>query len=167
MHGARIVSWALAALLLLGACGGGDGGEGTPQPGADGATPAKDTYGGEQGGGRYGYGLAGDTIELAGQPANDHGAVSAGGKQRLAVELDDFYFEPTVITGAPGQTLILHLVNEGSAAHTFTLEAEGLDVELGPGERAQAEVSFPSSGLALFFCRFHAGAGMRGALRVS
>lgn len=166
MDGARTISWVVAAALLLGACGGGGGSGGAPADGAS-EPPAQDAYGGEEpGGGRYDYGSDEGTIELGGQSANDHGSASARGEQELALELDDFYFEPTVISGSPGQTLSLRLSNEGSAAHTFTLEEQGIDVELEPGGSAQVEVTFPDSGLALFFCRFHAGSGMRGALRV-
>jgi plastocyanin len=108
----------------------------------------------------------GGTIQIAGQDANDHGSKDVSGSDEAELELDDFYFEPTVLEGEAGQTLTVELENEGDATHTFTVDELGVDEELQPGDSGEAEVTFPDSGALLFYCRFHQGGGMRGALSV-
>lgn len=108
----------------------------------------------------------GGTISVGGLDANDHGSADVAGESRVELEADDFYFEPTVLSGEAGQTLTVEVVNEGDATHTFTLEDQGVDVELDPGQSGEAEVTFPDSGALVFICRFHSGQGMRGALSV-
>jgi plastocyanin len=108
----------------------------------------------------------GETTTIGGEPANDHGTEDVSGETSIAFELDDFYFEPTVLQGEAGQTLTLEAENEGEVAHTFTSEELGVDQEVGPGEEAEIEVTFPDSGQVVFECRFHGSQGMRGALEV-
>jgi plastocyanin len=97
----------------------------------------------------------------------DHGAADLSGQSETSLELDDFYFEPTVLMGEPGQTLSIELENEGSAPHTFTIETADIDEEVQPGDKVETDVTFPDSGALTFICRFHAGGGMQGALSVS
>jgi plastocyanin len=99
--------------------------------------------------------------------AEDHGAADLSGQSETSLELDDFYFEPTVLIGEPGQTLSIELENEGTAPHTFTIESAGIDEELQPGDKVETDVTFPDSAALTFICRFHAGQGMQGALSVS
>jgi plastocyanin len=114
-----------------------------------------------QGGGQE----EGGTIQVAGEEASNHGTEDVAGASEIEMELDDFYFEPTVLDGEAGQTLTVDLFNEGDAAHTFTIDSLGVDETLQPGdEGVTAEVTFPDSGALLFYCRFHAGGGMRGGL---
>jgi plastocyanin len=108
-----------------------------------------------------------ETIEIAGQEAADHGAEDVAGLSEIELELDDFYFEPTVLEGEAGQSLSLTLFNEGDAPHTFTIDEQDVDEELQPGdEDVTVEVTFPDSGSVVFYCRFHAGGGMVGGLSV-
>ncbi len=81
----------------------------------------------------------------------------------LDVELDDYYFGPAYIKATPGETIKLHLENEGKAAHTFTSDALGVDKQLAPGEDADITVTMPTTGATQFHCRFHEGLGMQGA----
>ena len=106
------------------------------------------------------------TIDIAGRSANDHGTEDVSGATELAVELDDNYFEPTVLSGEAGQTLTLELENAGESAHTFTIDSLGVDVELVPGGSDEVEVTFPESGATVFHCHFHETVGMLGALSV-
>jgi plastocyanin len=108
----------------------------------------------------------GGTIQIAGQDANDHGSMDVTGTDKISLEQDDFYFEPTVLEGEGGQTLTVELENEGDATHTFTVDELGVDEEVQAGDEGEAEVTFPDSGALLFYCRFHQGGGMRGALSV-
>jgi plastocyanin len=82
------------------------------------------------------------------------------------LEMDEFYFRPTVLSGEAGQTITLEVLNNGSNPHTFTLDAIQVDVEVQPGQNGTTKVTFPESGALLFYCRFHAGGGMRGGLSV-
>lgn len=87
-----------------------------------------------------------------------------GASTKLEIEADDFYFNPTFVKVAPGQKIKIELKNEGSATHTFTSPTLDVDKELAPDTTATVEVTAPASGTAAFFCRFHKGSGMQGAM---
>jgi plastocyanin len=99
---------------------------------------------------------------IAGVHANDHGTKSVSGTTE--VELDDYYFEPTVLKGKPGTKVTLELKNEGSIEHNFTLAAQGLDKDLEAGDTAKVAVTIPKSGEISFYCKYHKSMGMAGAL---
>lgn len=109
----------------------------------------------------------GGTITVGSEQANDHGSQDVSGEGELDLELDDFYFAPTVLTGAAGQTLMLHLANEGSTEHNFSLSDQGIDQDVEDGGNADVTVTFPESGTLVFFCKYHQDMGMRGALEVA
>ena len=104
---------------------------------------------------------------IAGVKANDHGTKAVEDSGKTEVEMDDFYFEPTVLEGKPGQKVELELKNEGETEHTFTIDSQSVDKELGPGEEAEVEVTIPKSGVVSFYCKFHKSSGMAGALAVT
>lgn len=108
----------------------------------------------------------GDSIVVAGETANNHGTEDVAGVPEFELELAEFYFRPTVLSGEARQTITLELLNNGSNVHTFTVDAASVDVEVQPGQNAFTKVTFPESGALLFYCRFHAGGGMRGGLSV-
>jgi plastocyanin len=116
------------------------------------------------GSGRAPQGTTGRTppVTLSGT-VNDHGTKDLAGATELEVEQDDFYFEPTFVKGAPGATVMVELDNEGTLAHTFTIDALSVDKEVKPGEKAEVAVTLPSSGVVSFYCRFHRDRGMQGA----
>jgi plastocyanin len=104
-------------------------------------------------------------IELGDQIFADHGTVDARGQAELAMETDAFYFEPTFIRGTAGQTLTLVIENNDQQnRHNFTMREISRDIPPGGAERI--EVTFPESGVQLFFCRYHIDLGMRGELLV-
>jgi plastocyanin len=104
---------------------------------------------------------------VAGVQANDHGTKTASSSGKTEVELDDFYFEPTVIRGKPGAEVRLELKNEGTTEHTFTIDSQGVNQDLQPGDEAEVTVTIPKSGAVSFYCKFHKSSGMAGALAVS
>jgi plastocyanin len=104
---------------------------------------------------------------IAGVQANDHGKKAVEDRGKTEVELDDFYFKPTVLEGKPGQTVTLELKNEGQTEHSFTIDSQNVDQELGPGEEAEVDVTIPKSGVVSFYCKFHKSSGMAGALAVT
>jgi plastocyanin len=98
---------------------------------------------------------------------NVHGSkdVSSKSSAKLDVELDNFYFGPTFVKAKAGEKLTLELENEGSAPHTFTSDVLDVDQQLSPGDKMTIEVTVPSDGNAFrFYCRFHQGSGMQGAI---
>jgi plastocyanin len=119
------------------------------------------------GAGGGGEGEGGESVTIAGQEATSHGSADVSGMDSVELELDDFYFEPTVLEGEAGQALSVMMFNEGDAPHTFTIDELKIDQELQPGdEDVTAEVTFPDSGALVFYCRFHADGGMLGGLSV-
>lgn len=112
-------------------------------------------------------GGGGGQKSIAGVKANDHGTKAVEDNGKTELELDDFYFEPTVLDGKPGQTVTLELKNEGETEHTFTIDSQNVDQDLGPGEEAEVDVTIPKSGVVSFYCKFHKSSGMAGALAVT
>jgi plastocyanin len=107
-------------------------------------------------------GGGGGKTTIAGVPANNHGTKSVSGEAE--VELDDYYFEPTVLKGKPGSSVTLELKNEGSVEHNFTIDSQGIDKDLEAGEDAKVSVTIPKSGVVSFYCKYHKSMGMAGAL---
>jgi plastocyanin len=100
-------------------------------------------------------------VELEGE-VNDEGTATAKNK-KISVEADDFSFDATYIKSKKG-TLSVRLTNEGNAPHTFTIDSLDIDEELQPGDKATVKVKVPSSSAVAFYCRFHQGQGMQGAI---
>jgi plastocyanin len=112
-------------------------------------------------------GGGGGSKTIAGVRANDHGTETASSSGKTEVELDDFYFKPTVLQGKPGAQVRLELKNEGKVEHTFTIDSQGVDQDLQPGDEAEVTVTIPKSGAVSFYCKLHKSSGMAGALAVS
>jgi plastocyanin len=116
-----------------------------------------------EGGGTTGGEAGGGQTVIAGVKANDHGSKSVS-ENEAKMELDDFYFEPTVLKGKPGQRVTVELENEGKVEHNFTIDSQGIDKDLEAGEDAKVTVTIPKSGLVSFYCKYHKNMGMAGAL---
>src|SRR5437870_13873456 len=94
------------------------------------------------------------------EKSNTHGAVS--------LEQDDFYFQPTNLTGEVGKPLHVSLKNEGKTSHTFTIDSLNIDQVLKPDETMTVTVTPKAGGDLPFYCRFHkASNGMQGTITVS
>jgi plastocyanin len=107
----------------------------------------------------------GTKTTIAGLSASDHGSKHVSGKAE--VELDDFYFDPTVLKGKPGSKVTLELKNEGKIKHNFDLDAQNIDQDIDPGKSATVTVTIPKSGQLSFYCKYHKSMGMAGALAAS
>jgi plastocyanin len=143
----------LAVGMVAAACSKSSSGSGaTP---AGGGQSSGEQSGGEQSGG--------GTMTINGDKANDHGTKTVSNGE-LEVELDQFYFSPTVIKGPAGQKVMLELKNEGSAEHNFSLTDQGIDQDVAAGEDQNVTVTIPQSGVVEFFCKFHKSLGMVGEL---
>jgi plastocyanin len=95
------------------------------------------------------------------------GGTSVAGMTEVKLEMKDDFFSPAVLTGTPGQKVMLDLVNDGGVEHNFTLASQKVDQDVEPGESAQVQVTFPSSGVISFICEYHASRGMKGMLTAS
>jgi len=80
--------------------------------------------------------------------------------------MDDSYFSPTVLLGKPGSQVVVDLENDGIRPHNFSLTQQGIDVDCGVSAKGHVRVTFPHSGLLMFFCKYTATSGMRGGLLV-
>ncbi|HSS81544.1 MAG TPA: cupredoxin domain-containing protein [Gaiellaceae bacterium] len=104
---------------------------------------------------------------IAGVQANDHGTKAVANSGKTQVELNDFYFKPTVLEGKAGEKVTLELKNQGNTEHSFTIDSQGIDKDLQPGGKAEVTVTIPKSGVVSFYCKFHKSSGMAGALAVT
>ena len=104
---------------------------------------------------------------IAGVMANDHGTKTVENGGKTEVELDDFYFEPTVLQGKAGEEVELELKNEGKVEHSFTVDSQGISKDLEPGDETEVSVTIPQSGVVSFYCKYHKSSGMAGALAVA
>jgi plastocyanin len=103
-------------------------------------------------------------VRLSGQ-VNDKGNKDLAGKTTAELEIDNFYFEPTYMKAAPGTTVQLELSNVSkTTTHTFTIDALKIDEELPPGAKHTIAVTVPATGALRWYCKFHAGQGMQGAV---
>ena len=107
----------------------------------------------------------GQKTTIAGVSANDHGSKRVSGSAE--VELDDYYFEPTVLEGAPGSKVKLELKNEGSVEHNLSIDAQKIDQDVDAGESASVTVTIPQSGEISLYCKYHKSKAMAGALAAS
>jgi plastocyanin len=130
---------ALAALLVFAGCGGNDDNKTTEA----------------------------STSTAPSQTGNNHGTERIAGKPRAEVELDDFYFDPTVLKGSSGQTVTLELKNEGKVEHNFSLSEQNIDQDVEEDKSATVKVKLPASGTVRFFCKYHKAQNMAGSLSVS
>ena len=96
--------------------------------------------------------------------SGSHGTKDVSGQDEAELELDDNYFEPTVLKGTPGQKIRLELKNEGGAEHNFSLDEQGIDQDIDIGEDGEVDVTFPDSGQLEFYCSYHRQLGMTGKL---
>jgi uncharacterized cupredoxin-like copper-binding protein len=164
----RLSTVALAAALMLAACGGGND---------DPTLPTQATAAGEARGGGHPSGSVGMAADPA--EADRTIGIQAG---------DDLRFEPSVVEVAAGQTVTFVVTNTGQTPHEFILGDEALQeeherdmqeggmehgadntVELAAGETAELTWRFDEPGEVLFGCHEpgHYPAGMVGTVRVS
>jgi plastocyanin len=113
----------------------------------------------------------GGTITINGDKANDHGSKVVSGSSSLELEADnegnEYYFDPTVLSGKPGQKLTLTVKNEGDTTHNFSLDAQNINQDVQSGKEITVTVTFPKSGDLEFYCAFHKSLGMIGELQAS
>lgn len=148
------LSAAVAIAGFLGACGG--GGDTT-----NGATPP------ENGAATQEPGASPTNKALSnGEQAAFVSTEDVTGESDVEMELDDFYFGPTVLEGSAGQNVTLKLKNTGKSIHNLQLTGQGVDQDVAAGEEATVSLKFPDSGGVVFVCKYHTVQNMRGELTV-
>jgi plastocyanin len=108
-----------------------------------------------------------DHVVIDGQGVNLHGTGVVADGATIELEMDEDYFEPTVLKGPAGATVTIELHNDGTRAHNFFVPGQGIDLHCGVRAEDQVQVVFPRSGVLVYRCRYTATSGMRGALRVA
>ena len=127
--------------------------------------------------GRYGPGrmrrgglepekLERDHIVVHGEGMNFHGVDNVVDGGTIEMEMDDDYFEPTVLKGPAGATVTIELRNEGVHPHNFSVPGQRIDLNCGVRAHGEVKVVFPRSGVLIFTCKYTGTSGMRGALAV-
>src|SRR5437879_9368616 len=104
------------------------------------------------------------SITLGGVTYDNHGTKDVRNLSKLELEADDYYFSPTFLRGRPGQKLTLLVESEASTLHNISIPALGIDRNIPPKGKVEVNVTFPSSGVLAFFCKFHGALGMNGQL---
>jgi YVTN family beta-propeller protein len=94
----------------------------------------------------------------------DHGTTEVTGQAEMDLEADDYYFAPTFLRGAPGQTLTLEIENESGTLHNFSIPEQHIDTDIPPKGKVKVAVTIPPSGAVHFLCKFHTALGMNGEL---
>jgi len=156
----RLLAVLTALVLVLSACG--DGGDSEEEATGTGSATNTEAAGGTP------TPIAEETRNLTGgEAANFHEEEDVTGDESLELELDDNYFEPTILNGRAGQELTLELFNEGGNIHNFSIADQNVDQDLREAGREEVSVKFPESGAVTFFCKYHAELGMRGELKVA
>jgi plastocyanin len=105
-------------------------------------------------------------MTIGSDKANNKGTASISGKEDISVEMDSFYFKPTVLKGTAGQEIKLELENESNTLHNFTLADQNIDQDVQAGQKMEVSVKLPQSGFLEFFCKYHKASGMVGELSV-
>jgi hypothetical protein len=119
-------------------------------------------------------GQAPNTVVLEGQVANDRGSATIGPDEGPQVTAGDFYFEPTVVIGPPGELedlaavdgiqVYLAVTSASQNPHNVSIPDQDIDVDVPPGDDVRIIVTFPDSGTLVYTCKYHRGRGMAGAL---
>jgi plastocyanin len=144
--------FALLIVVILGvtACSSGEAsGSPSPTPTAPVATTAA---------------ASGTCPASAGLPAstNIHGTIAASGSQ-LSIEAGDFFFSPTCVTGVHSGAITLTVHNGGVTLHNVSIPSLHIDMDMTSGQTITVHVMMGKAPL-VFFCKYHRGSGMLGAL---
>jgi plastocyanin len=84
---------------------------------------------------------------------------------KVTLQMQNYFFTPSVLKGTSGEKITVDLVNKGSVEHNFSVTGESANVNVAPGKTATAQVTFPKSGSLTFFCKIHRALGMVGVLK--
>ena len=100
-------------------------------------------------------GLAAAACSSNDSNGGDGGSTGSGGGEAVSMSIRDFAFDPSALTGSPGQTLEISVTNQDDAEHSFTLDDETVSQDIEGGESATVEVTLPDSGSVGWHCTYH------------
>ena len=100
-------------------------------------------------------------VKLDGKVNNKGNGTIKNGK--VEIEQDNYYFKKTFLKGTAGDVTV-KFENEGSTTHSFTIDDQNIDVVVKPGKTKTVTVSLTDGAPVNFYCKFHVGQGMQGAL---
>ncbi len=95
-------------------------------------------------------------------PVSDQG-IGATIEGAISVEAGDFFFSPTCVVNAAGDTITMTVTNTGVILHNVSVADQGIDVDVAPGATIVVEVAVGDAPLA-YICKYHRTAGMVGGL---
>jgi plastocyanin len=78
--------------------------------------------------------------------------------------MKDFQFHPSCFKARSSQSI--HIVNEDSALHNFSITGTGIDVDVAGGKDFNGESAGLDPGTYQFFCKYHKSSGMVGEVTV-
>jgi plastocyanin len=160
----RLFSIFAVLVLVLGACGGDDADTG-PE---DAEETSSEAASGTEAADTTPSPVVEETTPLTGGDiANFHEEEDVTDDDSQELELDDNYFEPTILKGTAGQEITLELFNEGGNIHNFSITEQNISEDLQKGGKKEVKVKFPAEGALRFFCQYHQELGMRGELKVA
>ncbi|HLY64417.1 MAG TPA: beta-propeller fold lactonase family protein, partial [Chloroflexota bacterium] len=133
------------------------------QPGSIGSSPAPAGAAGGSGGSASPGSGSGQPLKLGNVSYADHGTKDASGATTIAIEADDFYFNPTFVRAAPGQKLTLDITSKSGTLHNFSMAGQ-IDKDIPPYGSISVDVTIPQSGVLPFTCKYHTALGMNGQL---
>jgi plastocyanin len=133
----RRVAFVASCAVVLAACGGGGGGHSSTGAGC----AAK----------------AGVTSKV-----NDTGTKAAS-SSAITVNAADVQFSPTCTTSVPAGTVTLAVHNTGSLLHNVSIPDQHIDRDVAPGATVTIQLRVGTTPIT-YFCKYHRGGGMIGAL---
>jgi plastocyanin len=108
---------------------------------------------------------AGEVIVIDGRTIESHGTTDISGQTAEDLRVENFYFEPTVLSGSGGQTIALTIQNDTDTLHNFSVAEQQVSQDVPQGQSVKVTVSLPASGVLVFFCKYHRASGMVGELK--
>jgi YVTN family beta-propeller protein len=101
---------------------------------------------------------------IAGVVYTDEGTRDVRAAADAVLRAQDYSFAPTFLRGRPGQRLPVRVENAASTLHNLTVDGAGVDRDLLPGSSTELVLTFPATGTARFYCKFHSPLGQNGQL---
>ena len=101
-----------------------------------------------------------------GETAAECSDVSSSGGAPAPLTMKDTFFEPFCLAASSTQPLTL--TNAGQALHNFSIEDQGVDIDVDPGEEFTTDPlgDLVRPGTFRFVCKYHEAQGMVGTLTV-
>jgi plastocyanin len=119
-------------------------------------------------GSRGSFGNGPDCVHAGGYSGtvSDHFVRPATNGTAIAVDAIDFAFAPTCTIKVTPGTVTLTVKNDGSMLHNVSVPSQHIDQDVAAGQTITVRVTVGHTPV-VFFCKYHRGSGMVGALAPS